>query len=179
MVGMYRTSRCSNNTLDDGEQIMTTRTLRWTSFSALSLLLAATVGCMVEPGDGKILSKRSESIRFAGWALKPNQSVVVKALNQKTGIYEPIGTTKTTNVTYDHFGTTWYRWQLNRVVPNDYWVPFFGNHMAEVKATIDNTDALCWEEGFYNYMQDYSSLQEMYEEHHAAGETSMFIFASE
>lgn len=158
---------------------MTTSTLRWTSFSALSLLLAATVGCMVEPGDGKILSKRSESIRFAGWALKPNQSVKVMAFNQTTGIYDTIGTTTTTNVTYDQFGTTWYRWQINRVVANKYWVPFFGHYMADVKATIDNTDAICWEEGFYDYIQDYDSLQEMYEEHQAAGETNMFIFASE
>jgi hypothetical protein len=132
-------------------------------------ILVSFAGCMVSPGVGEIVKKRSDKIVFEGFSNKPNQAVKIYALRVSDSTWIKIGDAKTSgSVTTTAFGANWYGWHTNLVVAPQYWrnepgqgfTPF-----AELKATIDDSDLVVFDSGFYNYVGNYSSLQDLFADH--------------
>lgn len=130
-----------------------------------SCLLLSNLGCMAAPGNLKEIANRSTAIEFSGFTVHPSQTVNLYVLNANS-TWTKIGQVDSSDKAYEHFGTDWYFWHKSIVVPKQYWKQFgdTGGYFIVVKGMADGNDLFSFKEGFYNYYEDYDSLQELYEE---------------
>jgi hypothetical protein len=135
-------------------------------------LLVTSLGCMAGPGHGEIIGKRSTSISFTGFTVDPDETVRVYAKDWTTNSWHYLGSTTTDSAPYYEFGTSWYYWGTERVIPNKCWKKYGTGYFAEIKAAASGESLTTFEEGFYNYAEDYDDLEELYNEK-AVGETAI------
>ena len=78
-----------------------------------------------------------------------------------------------------HFNSNWYPWNKELKVPKAYWKKSSdGSYSAVIKAISDNNELYTFQEGFYNYAQDYDNAQDLYLENKSAHGIEIVIWAN-
>lgn len=151
---------------------------RLSMFSILAFTISLSTGCMVTPYTGQLLKTRSETVEFSGYSRYPEDTVKIWARNSATGQWGLIGTTKSRTTKTSMYGGDWYYWSKKLSVPAQYWTEPSSvlKASAILKATIGPDDLYCFEEGFYDYFDDYDNVLDLWEEH---GRGQMVWIASE
>lgn len=145
---------------------------------AAGLMLITTVGCMVSPGNQQVLETRFDSILFSGFTVHPEQDVEIFAQNANQS-WVKIGQAVSEDVAYEHFDGKWYYWSKKIVVPESLWQQWGkdGGFSVIVKAVADKNDLIAFEDGFYDYFDEYDSLEELYLENQSLGGANVLIWA--
>lgn len=136
---------------------------------------------MVGPGDQQIFEGRTESIPFSGFTVHPGQKIELFAKHPSTQNWVKIGETESTKDPYDYFDTKWYYWKKEVVVPKEFWLQWGkdGGFSTILKGTADKNDLFTFKEGFYNYFEDYASLEELYFENKSQTGVEILVWAKE
>lgn len=156
------------------------KTLRTSCLGLLAGLLVTSVGCMVTPGNQQIISSRTTPVEFSGYTVHPGQKIELYAMNSSNQAWTKIGETTSSTKGFEHFGTQWYYWNKSIVIPKSQWISWGTNGMyvALVRGVADNNDLFTFEDGFYDYFDDYDSLEELYLEHGSPGGVEIGIWTS-
>lgn len=147
---------------------------------AVALLLSA-VGCMVSPGDYEILESHKKPIQFTGFTIRPGQRVEIFAKNIANDSWVKIGQTESSSEAMKHFGTDWYFWRTEILVPKALWTPWgnSGGYVAILKGVADKSDLMTFKEGFYNYYEDYDSVEELFLENKSTTGVEILVWAKQ
>ena len=149
------------------------------TFSVMLLagIAVLSTGCMTRPGALTHVGDRDDSVLFDGWTTNPNEYVYIYARDSTTSSWLYIGYAKTGTTAVNHFGTDWYYWNKNLVVPEICWTSGSGywNAFSYVKATNGSgTNLLTFKEGFYDWFDDYDNLSELWDEQGWGDEVIIF-----
>jgi hypothetical protein len=150
-------------------------------FSVLTvcLLLLSSVGCMVNPGDQQVFASRETPIPFSGFTINPGRRVDLYAKNATTNVWTKIDHVYSGTGPMQHFNSNWYPWNKELKVPKAYWKKSSdGSYSAVLKAISDNNELYTFQEGFYNYAQDYDNAQDLYLENKSAHGIEIVIWAN-
>jgi hypothetical protein len=144
-----------------------------------SCLLLATLGCMVEPGNLQEIASRSTPIQFSGFTVQPNQKVVLYVQNANNS-WTKIGETNSSNQKIVHFDTSWYPWHKEIIVAKAHWRKFgeSGAYFVVLKGMVDGNDMMSFKKGFYDYVQDYDSVEELYEDNQSEHGINVLVWAT-
>ncbi len=147
---------------------------------AVCLLLLSSVGCMVTPGDQQVFASRETPIQFTGFTINPGRRVDLYAKNPTTQGWDKIGQVYSATGAMQHFNTNWYPWNKELKVPKFYWKKWgnSGSYSAVLKAISDNTEMYTFQEGFYNYAQDYDNAQDLFLENKSAHGIELLVWAN-
>jgi hypothetical protein len=147
----------------------------------MGLMLLSSVGCMVSPGNQEVFASRSTPIQFSGFTVHPGQHVEIFARDNSTQSWVKIGQTTSTSDAFEHFGSNWYFWKKEIVVPKSLWQKWGndGSYSVVLKGVADKNDLMTFKEGFYNYYEDYDSLEELYLENKSTSGIEILVWAEQ
>jgi len=91
-----------------------------------ALVLAATSGCMLSPGNGTIIDQVADPIPFSGALTSPNGLVTVEAGPSRSGPFASWASASTRSMTtpVPAFSTTFYPWSLRTAIPEHHFSRF-------------------------------------------------------
>ncbi len=137
--------------------------------SVLSVVVAASTGCMTSHGNGQHVGSKSKTQSFNGWTTVANQDVEIYAL-QSFNNWVKIGETQAGSSAYNYWGVNWYFWYISAKVPNSCWHAISGpgaqgDYMAVIKVVDGNGNSLYYfEPGFYQWFDEYNDFGTMWSE---------------
>lgn len=151
------------------------------SLTLIGLLIITATGCMVSPGDQQAFADRTKPIAFSGFTVRPGQKIELFAMVPTTGAWEKFGEASSNEDIFEYFGAKWHFWNQSAVVPKKYWFQWGkgGGYSAVIKAMADKNDLFTFKEGFYNYYEDYDSVQELFLENRSQTGVEILIWAEE
>lgn len=150
-------------------------------FSVLTvcLLLLSSVGCMVNPGDQQVFASRETAIQFSGFTINPGRKVNLYAKNHTTQGWDNIDDVNSATGAMQHFDMNWYPWHKELKVPKANWKKSSnGKYFAVLKAVSENNDLYTFQEGFYDYAQDYDNARDLYLENKSAHGIEIVVWAN-
>ncbi len=129
---------------------------------AVSAVALTFTGCMTGPGQYEYIGAKTNAVDFNGFTTEPNEYVYIYARKPGTTSWKYIGYAKSGTSPINHFGTDWYYWGKSIVVPGSCWNTGWWS-ATEVRATKANgTELLTFEQGFYDWFDDYTNLSDLY-----------------
>lgn len=130
-------------------------------------LVITSIGCMTSPGHGEMIGKQNDPITFSGFALDPNDLVLIQAKHPVAG-WLTIHSAKSASTAYTFHGTSWHPWGSAVRIPRSFWTPSgLGKIKTEVRAVMHpQGHALPTFQGkFEDWFNPNQSPVEMFSEH--------------
>ncbi len=78
-----------------------------------------------------------------------------------------------------HFESKWHFWSKQIVIPNSLWKEWGtqNTYFAIVKGVADGNDLYSFEDGFYDYVQDYDNVRDLYIDHKSPHGVNIIVWA--